>query len=176
MYCPNCGAQNEETYNNCISCGKYIGDINKNLRARQEAQEIDEKNEPEIIFSLPKKEEPQAEFESFKEPEKTAPEERKYSEPVYRQYVKEPKKYFILSVLCTIFGSLGFGIAAIVFSVMTKAEICSGNIKKAKIYSENTKMFCIFSIVVGIIKYIFIAILFSTYFTTMNYYYSPFMW
>ena len=172
MYCPNCGAQNEETYNNCIFCGKYIADINENLRRKRETQDAVEPETVEVIPNIEDVIKP----EGFKEPENEGIPEKKYSEPPYRQYVKEPKKYFILSVLCTIFGSLGFGIAAIVFSVMTKAEISSGNIKKATVYSENTKMFCIFSVLVGIIKYIFIAILFSTYFTTMNYYYSPFMW
>ncbi len=173
MYCPNCGAQNENTYNNCTSCGMYIADINKKEREKQEQPlDINEEVEPaveEVLEDTTQYKEP--------EPERHTP-EKKYYEAIYRQYVKKPKDYFVFSILCTIFGSIGFGIAAIVFSVMTKAEINAGNIKKAGIYSQNTRTFCIFSVIIGIIKYVFAAIIIAACFSSLSYRYysSPFFW
>ena len=194
MYCPNCGTYNEDSYNNCISCGKYIADINKNLRQQTTAATAEQEQSEKTYYAQPEEVKNQAfevqadsateesakayvpaVAENLSEEKKQTP-DKKYYEAIYRQYVKKPKEYFILSVLCTIFGSIGFGIAAIVFSVMTKAEISAGNIKKAGIYSQNTRTFCIFSIVIGVIKYLFIIIMISSYFTTVNYYRSPFMW
>lgn len=180
MYCPNCGAYNENTYNNCTSCGMYIADINKKEKAKQapEAEAFEEKAESvaqDVNISF----ESEKEDNSFlkEEPERHTP-EKKYYEAIYRQYVKKPKDYFIFSILCTIFGSVGFGIAAIVFSVMTKAEINAGNIKKAGIYSQNTRTFCIFSVIIGIIKYVFAAIIITACFSSLSYRYysSPFFW
>ncbi len=188
MYCPNCGTYNEDSYNNCISCGKYIADINKNLRQQTTAAAVEQEMPEKTFYSQAEDVKTQtsdiqdtvkpyipAVEENLSEEKKNTP-DKKYYEAIYRQYVKKPKEYFILSILCTIFGSIGFGIAAIVFSVMTKAEISAGNIKKAGIYSQNTRTFCIFSIVIGVIKYLFIIIMISSYFTTMNYYRTPFMW
>lgn len=190
MYCPNCGAYNDNSYNNCISCGKYIADINKSIRQATEEkaaqppveQVVEEKPVLETNVSSENVREviPDTSNDSFNpktEEAKNSVQNNNRYESVYREYVKKPKEYFIFSILCTIFGSLGFGIAAIVFSVMTKAEISSGNIKKASIYSQNTKIFCIFSIVIGIIKYIFMFIVISACLTpSVNYYTSPFFW
>jgi len=190
MYCPNCGAYNDNSYNNCISCGKYIADINKSIRQAAEEKIVQHSVEPvseerpvfEASVSSEHTEEvitdtSSASFNDKKDEIKNSVQNNNRYESVYREYVKKPKEYFILSILCTIFGSLGFGIAAIVFSVMTKAEISSGNIKKASIYSQNTKIFCIFSIVIGIIKYVFMFIVISACLTpSVNYYTSPFFW
>lgn len=181
MYCPNCGAHNENTYNNCTSCGMYIADINKNERAKQalDAETFEEKKEyvaPDFNTSVESEKEDNSFFKE-EAPERHTP-EKKYYEAIYRQYVKKPKDYFIFSILCTIFGSVGFGIAAIVFSVMTKAEINAGNIKKAGIYSQNTRTFCIFSVIIGIIKYVFAALIITACFSSLSYRYysSPFFW
>ncbi len=181
MYCPNCGAHNENTYNNCTSCGMYIADINKNERANKtpDAEVFEEKKEyvaPEVNTAFESVNEGNSFFKE-EEPERHIP-EKKYYEAIYRQYVKKPKDYFILSILCTIFGSVGFGIAAIVFSVMTKAEINAGNIKKAGIYSQNTRTFCIFSVIIGIVKYVFAAMIIAACFSSLSYRYysSPFFW
>lgn len=181
MYCPNCGAHNENTYNNCTSCGMYIADINKKEKEKQalDAETFEEKKEyvaPDIKTSFESEKEDNSFFKD-EEPERHTP-EKKYYEAIYRQYVKKPKDYFIFSILCTIFGSVGFGIAAIVFSVMTKAEINAGNIKKAGIYSQNTRTFCIFSVIIGIIKYVFAALIITACFSSLSYRYysSPFFW
>lgn len=202
MYCPNCGTYNEDSYNNCVSCGKYIADINKNVKpsgaglditgeisagtdidihgeTKQPAEETKPNSDRAEVSAYQNAdiEERQEDMSSDNagEEKKHTP-DKKYYEAIYRQYVKRPKEYFVASILCTIFGSLGFGIAAIVFSVMTKAEVNSGNIKKAGIYSQNTRTFCIFSIVIGIIKYLFVFFMLIRFFSIINFYRAPIFW
>ena len=57
--------------------------------------------------------------------------------------------------------SITFGVAAIIFSAMTKAEKAAGNITKAQVYSSRTKMFAIIALIVGAVKYIFAFLLIS---------------
>ena len=78
----------------------------------------------------------------------------------YTQYTRPPKDYFVFSIICTLLMSMAFGLAAVVFSVMTKIEISAGNLRRAEAYSLNAKRFCIVSLIVGIIKYLFIIFIF----------------
>ncbi len=168
MYCPNCGTQNDESYNNCISCGKYIADINKELLLKNKKVCEDDsinavKDEPRPISVRPI-------VVSENTGELRQGVKNDYDYAVYKQKVKKPKEYFAFSLICAILGSLAFGLAAIVFSTMTKAENLSENLSKAAVYSEKTKLFCILSVVIGVIKYVFIIglIFYSSY--SVSYY------
>ena len=101
--------------------------------------------------------------------------EKKYTDSIYRQNIKKPKDYFIFALLCAALGSLPFGIAALIFSAMTKVENISGNISKASVYSEKTKIFCIISAIIGVLKYIFIIWIILDLFSVTRYY-GPYMW
>ena len=74
---------------------------------------------------------------------------------------KEIKDYFVWAVLAAVLCSVTFGVAAIIFSAMTKAEKTAGNMIKAQVYSSRTKMFAIIALIVGAIKYIFVFLLIS---------------
>lgn len=194
MYCPNCGAYNEDSYNNCTSCGRYIGDINKCTEDKKEdlpkdnatpdTQQIDEENNEQKSgnffsdYEKYSKASPQNN-ESFEKPNfKRTESTGYYSERkrnIYTQYTKLPKDYFIFSIICAVLGSMIFGLAAVVFSVMTKAENAEGNIKRAAAYSVNAKRFCIISVVIGVIKYAFILFFISFVFGLGRYYFYP-MW
>lgn len=167
MYCPNCGAYNEASYNNCTSCGKYIGDINK---TQTEAAENEKKETQQScaggteqktgnFFSDYEKQshshaggEASAPKTAFNAEQGDGLERRNF----YTQYTRPPRDYFVFSIICTLLMSMTFGLAAVVFSVMTKIEISAGNLKRAEVYSLNVKRFCIVSIIIGIVKYLFI--------------------
>ncbi len=74
---------------------------------------------------------------------------------------KEIKDYFVWAILAAVLCSITFGVAAIIFSAMTKAEKAAGNMIKAQVYSSRTKMFAIIALIVGTIKYIFAFLLIS---------------
>lgn len=65
-----------------------------------------------------------------------------------------PKTYFFASVISAVLGSIPFGAAAMVLSEITDVNIESGNIELAERYSKKTKLFCLISLFVGIVKYI----------------------
>lgn len=191
MYCPNCGAYNEASYNNCTSCGKYIGDINKEAAQKTENAETkplgseEEKNNGGFFSEYEKH---SAAGESFADTNDFAKNEAwqqaSYSNQgssaqdfskaskkrsIYTQYTKLPRDYFILSIICTLLGSISFGIAALVFSVMTKAANNEENYKRAATYSLSAKRFCIISAIIGVVKYVFIWFLISFMFGLRRY-------
>ena len=183
MYCPNCGTYNDETYNNCIACGKYIADINKeitrknetsNAAVRQETEHNDENNADSYVKTETVNTEPATPInnENVNSYNTAA---RNYADTVYRQNIKKPKDYFVLSIICALLGSLSFGIAALIFSGMTRAENEINNLRKASIYSDKARMFCIFSVIIGILKYLFIIILFVYNYFRFRYY-GPYIW
>jgi len=182
MYCPNCGAQNDENYNNCTSCGKYIADINKEINRKNESYGSSVSFDNDTIKTDTKQlyVKPVTITEKVDEytPDNSylRQNERKYGDSIYRQNIKKPKDYFIFSILCAILGSLPFGIAAIITSAITKAESLSGNITKAGIYSEKTKVFCIISAIIGVLKYIFIIGIIIYNYYSISRYYGPYMW
>ena len=166
MYCPNCGGLNENSYNNCIHCGKYIADINKTLIKNEE-------DEIKSFEPIPETEKESVQAEKTEAFERKIP-DKKYYNSVFNQYVDKPREYLVLSIIATVFGSIAFGIASIIFSVMTRIENNCGNIKKASVYSSNAKMFSIISIVIGVIKFLVIFTFFSALGSIR--YFSPFYW
>lgn len=175
MYCPNCGAFNDKTYNNCTSCGKYIADINKEIMKKEKATSEIQASEPVSSEVKEISVKPVSIAENTQTGTYNGSTERKYSESIYRQNIKKPKDYFVFSLICAILGSLSLGIASIIFSAMTKSENVAGNIDKAKVYSERTKIFCILSAVIGVLKYIFIIGIMSYYYA-MTKYFGPYFW
>lgn len=180
MYCPNCGAFNEESYNNCTSCGRYIADINKEIIRQKEntSEPVIQNSETVVseIKQIPVTPITITEKATDNSQDYPKQQERKYGESIYRQNIKKPNEYFIFSIICAALGSIAFGIAAVVFSAMTRAENISGNISKAGVYSEKTKIFCILSAVIGVLKYIFIIGILIYYYVSVNRYYVPYMW
>lgn len=177
MFCPNCGASNDESYNNCTMCGRYIADINKEILRKKESASDNSVNEytddKPLSSDIPATSKISLDIPN----ESNSVTEKRYGESIYRQNIKKPGEYLIFSLICAAFGSLSFGIAAIVFSAMTRAEFFAGNIKKAEIYSNKTKLFCIISLIIGVLKYIFIIgilLIFSN--ISYNTYYTPYMW
>lgn len=186
MYCPNCGAYNEASYNNCTSCGRYIGDINKETAQKATDTEAEnqsfaeKKNDSDFFCEYEKHSANDKSFEKDENIQHTAPLEENVFKTdkkrnIYTQYTKLPKDYFVLSIICTLLGSISFGIAALIFSVMTKASNAEENYKRAAAYSLSAKRFCTISIVIGIVKYVFIWFLISFMFGLRRYYFYP-MW
>ncbi len=133
MFCPKCGSHNEDTNNWCIMCGYKFEEKQENT----ECSLFD----AETVEILP-------EFAAEEtDPEIIFPE----SEP------QKIRHYLGWSIIAAILGSIVFGIAAVIFSGITKAELAAGDIDKAKVYSEHTKFFCLISLSVAIVKFIFVV-------------------
>ncbi len=70
------------------------------------------------------------------------------------------KDYLVWSILATILASLSFGTVALIFSGLANTELSSGNNEKAKKYSKMARMFCLISLAIGIVKILFIILIF----------------
>lgn len=154
MYCPKCGAYNDNENIWCVYCG------HGKLPVVTETEDSDK----EIVSHTPENEETIA--EACNEPETvdtieyvTEQKEEKVRVGVsgcqWKVEKKEAKDYLVLSIISAVFGSVIFGVAAIIFSAMTKSENEAGNYIKAKDYSSKAKLFSIIALVVGASKYIF---------------------
>lgn len=77
----------------------------------------------------------------------------------FKKTEKPIKEYLVYAIIAALLGSIVFGIAALVFSGMTKAEKDAGNTEKAREYSKRTKLFCDIAIVIGAIKYLYAAVM-----------------
>lgn len=80
----------------------------------------------------------------------------------YKWAVKEKEidDYLFRALVAAAFFSITFGIIAVVFSGMTKAEKTAGNSVQAAVYSEKARLFSRVSIAVGCVKYLFSAVAF----------------
>lgn len=143
MFCPNCGNRNEELNKWCTTCG-YKFDEKPEETENPAADEIPIEIMPE--FTLQKT-----------ETETVIPE----SEP------QKIKSYLGWSIIAALLGSIIFGIAAVIFAGITKAELAAGDAERAKIYSDHTKFFCLIALSVAIVKFIFIVAM-ITIFVSMS--------
>ena len=163
MYCPKCGTLNDNENIWCINCGHG--------KLPTVTPRVDEQNIP---VAEPEKENFTVVVEEKFDTENNANEPMpETSEPAFNASVegkvksgydwsvrkKEIKDYFVWAILAAVFCSVTFGIAAIVFSAMTKAEKSVGNTAKAEVYSAKTKLFSIIALIVGIVKYVFAFIM-----------------
>ena len=128
MFCAKCGSYNEDTNKWCRMCG---------YKLEGNHQETDETVEILTEFTE----------------EEIAPEIIS-SEPDSSNI----RDYLGWSIIAAILGSIIFGVAAVIFSGITKAELAAGNVEKAKAYSDHTKFFCLISLSVAIVKFIFIVV------------------
>ena len=140
MYCPKCGAYNDNENIWCVYCG------HGKLPVITETENLDKEN----VFSTPENEDSIAEV--YKEPEKVRVGVLNCQWKVEKN---EAKDHLVMSIISAVFGSVIFGVAAIIFSATTKSENESGNYDKAKDYSSKAKLFSIIALVVGASKYIF---------------------
>lgn len=186
MYCPKCGAYNDNENIWCINCGYGKlpdGTVNGQKIVQPQTVEADDnptevQTASEVLEAYAAVEKTSETFtdniqinEAFaqaaEEPDSTAKTEG-YVPPVRPRYEWEIKKkvvkdYFVWAVLAAVFCSITFGVAAIIFSAMTKAEKASGNTAKAEVYSEKTKLFSIIALIVGIVKLGFVVLLLSVF-------------
>lgn len=133
MFCPRCGSRNEDTNNLCIMCGYKF----------EEKQE-----ETECLAADADTVEALSEFAA----EETA------SEIICLEPESQKIRHYLgWSIVAAILGSIVFGIAAVIFSGITKAELAAGDVDKAMVYSEHTKFFCLISLSVAIVKFIFVV-------------------
>lgn len=133
MFCPKCGTQSTAINDVCPKCGYDFGLIPEHLKER----ETDTVYETETVGNVFTAEANAADTKNRAEKEK----------PI--------SAYMLRSILLAVFGSIVFGIAAVIFSGMTQTELKSGNTEKAREYSEKTRMFCVISLIVGIVRYLF---------------------
>ncbi len=83
------------------------------------------------------------------------------NKPKIKKNEKKIKDYLVFSILSAILGSLSFGTVALIFSGLTSTELASGNKEKAMKHSAMARLFCIISLAIGIVKLLFIIILFA---------------
>lgn len=148
MYCPKCGAYNDNENIWCVYCGHGKLPV---------ITEIEDKSEKDI-YSMPEgAEKVDGIGGGTEQNEKNI--DVGLSGCQWKVAKKEVKDYLLLSIISAIFGSVIFGIAAIIFSAMTKGENEAENYVKAKDYSSKAKLFSIIALVVGASKYIFAIVL-----------------
>lgn len=137
MFCPRCGTFNKTENSWCINCGNNL-EGEKNISEVEVLQEKSDvlTNKTEITYKQPK----------IKKKEKK---------------VKKIKDYLVFSIISAILGSVSFGTVALIFSGLTSTELASGNKVKAIKHSNTARLFCIISLAVGIVKLLFIGILFA---------------
>ena len=140
MFCPKCGTNNNNENVICSKCGYSFDNIPQNI-----------------------KDEAAAKSAEYTENIKTDTSADAIHGEVYNSSPRPAgkgriKDYFVQSILVAIFCSVAFGAAAIIFSGLTSTERTVGNLAKAEIYSEKTKLFCIIALALGIVKYLFVAI------------------
>lgn len=136
MFCPKCGAFNDNENLWCIKCGYNMKSIPEAMKGTQ----TDEVNRAADNG---------CEYGSDAVHTGAAVGNCTDAKP------KKIKDYFVQSILVAIFCSIAFGAAAIIFSGMTQAERKVGNREKAEIYSSKTRMFCWIALAIGIVKYLF---------------------
>ena len=159
MYCPKCGAYNDNENIWCVCCGHGKLPI---------VSETEDKSKKDIYRM----------FDGSEKVDCTDCEINQNNERIrvgvsgcqWKVEKNEAKDYLVLAVISAVFGSVIFGVAAIIFSAMTKNENEAGNYDKAKDYSSKTKLFSIIALIVGASKYIF-AIALSALFISGSFFY-----
>ena len=140
MFCPKCGSVNDDLNKWCTMCAYSFEE--KQKTAEDAVEETYVKSVPDYIDET-------AEDENCRcEQEKT-----------------EIRHYMGWSVIAAVLGSVVFGVVAVIFSGITKTELAVGNTDKARIYSEHTRLFCLVSLSVAIVKVIFIALALAIFFS-----------
>lgn len=149
MFCPECGMYNDNENLFCVKCGNRL-----NIKPVES-----DAAEPEPVADEPI-------IETYDIPDTKADLEDVNHEDVPENNIRDIKKsvsgvkdYFARAILSAVLGSIVFGTAAIIFSGLTQSEKQVGNVKKAKIFSEKTRLFCFFALALGIVKYVFIFLL-----------------
>ena len=152
MYCPKCGTLNDNENIWCVYCGHGKLPV---------LCETEEKHE-ETVYPTGKN----TENTNHGSDETGLKEEKVYvgaSGCRWKVKKNEAKDYFVLSIISAVFGSIIFGIAAIIFSALTKNENEAENYDKAKGYSSKARLFSIIALVIGASKYIFALILIALF-------------
>ena len=134
MFCPKCGTFNRTENSWCINCGNNL-----------EGEKV-----------IPEVEVPQEKVDAA-----TSGTERIYKEPKAKKSEKKIKDYLVFSIISAILGSISFGTVALIFSGLTSTELASGNKEKAMKHSAMARLFCIISLAVGLVKLLFIVVLFA---------------
>lgn len=141
MVCPRCGKNNDDLNKWCIECGYMLEEKPENTESAVCEDSIAE-GVPEYIT------------EAIINENNTC-----------EQKTKKIRHYMGWSIIAAVFGSIVFGIVAVIFSGITKVELASGNIEKAEAYSKHTKLFCLISLSVAIVKVIFIILTLMIFFS-----------
>jgi len=81
------------------------------------------------------------------------------SDPAHASGVKEPSSYMFPSILVTFCCCPPFGIVAILFSAGVYSKMSHGDLEGAKRSSRNAKLWCLISLISGIIAVIGLFIL-----------------
>jgi len=134
MFCPKCGAFNDDSNLWCIKCGWHIASVDSEVVFENNHNENVQKN---IISEKIKKE------KKSKNKAKTA----------------KVKDYLVASIIAAVLGSVAFGIVAVIFSGLTQTELAAGNMQKAAGYSEKARLFCWISLGIGLVKLVFIILM-----------------
>lgn len=162
MYCPKCGAFNDNENIWCVYCGHgKLPFITQTQNSEKENVCSTLKNQDTIA-------------EDYKEPEnvENIEDTTEQNEENVRVEVsgchwkvekKEANDYLVLSIISAVFGSIIFGVAALIFSAMTKSENEAGNFVKARNYSTKAKLFSTIALVIGASKYIFVIALLALF-------------
>lgn len=169
MYCPKCGAYNDNENIWCIYCGHgklpVLTETENSVEKSVSSTQINE----DLIVEVDKGTEMAENIEDVSE-QKGEKVRVGVSGCQWKVEKNEAKDYLVLSIISAVFGSVIFGVAAIIFSAMTKNENEAGNYDKAKDYSSKTKLFSIIALIVGASKYIF-AIALSALFISGSFFY-----
>lgn len=144
MFCPKCGAYNDNENLWCVKCGYSLKSIPREMKTERVSEIVQD------------------------------------SEAHGRSVKVKPKKIgdcLIPAILVAAFCSVAFGIAAIIFSGMTRAELDGGVREKAESYSSKTRMFCFLGLAVGIVKWLAVIafLVIAAAIGSRSYYYYPYM-
>lgn len=155
MYCPKCGAYNDNENIWCVHCGHgKLPSINATME-----ETITEKDGEAPLTEGVKStyNDVLTTDDNIKIETKKAVENVCIETPGCQWQVqkKDVKDYLVMSIISAVFGSVIFGVIAIIFSALTKSENEVSNYVKAKEYSSKAKLFSIIALIVGISKYIF---------------------
>ncbi len=148
MFCPKCGMKNNDENSWCIRCGNKLDFVFADEKKLDDESvgggaEVTERREPIYV-----------ETEPVTEPKKQYGNGDSSNEP------KKIKDHFVWAILSAVFGSVIFGVLAVIFSGLTQSEQSSGNVKKAEEYSSKAKLFCVIATIIGAIKLLSVLLFF----------------
>lgn len=155
MFCPNCGAENQDNTLVCESCGTNLDEVNQ--------AEKQQTNPQPPITQQPISKQPQPQYQpqtQYQQPQyQQVPPQYQQQQPQYQppqQYsypVNQPPEkvnnYLIWSILCTIFCCLPCGIVGIVYSNKVNTALSVGNIEQAREASKNAKIWNLVGTILG---------------------------